>query len=201
MIIFLIGLYILLNIENGNITVENHQKLIIKIRYYLRKFYTFQLYATNHLISIKKIQVFWFVIHGLYDLLLLEVETNKKLCQYGSRRSSGLTKVEAANKIASDFVRDYKMKYYKQQIIQSFQQLRLRDVKGITYERIEISVLPVIPHFSCNTGNVDQTDRKDNVASQCDLTQKLSAVVSRTVKFWSFSKTTNALFATVTTKR
>ena len=124
MIIFLIGLYILLNIENGNITVENHQKLIIKIRYYLRKFYTFQLYATNHLISIKKIQVFWFVIHGLYDLLLLEVETNKKLCQYGSRRSSGLTKVEAANKIASDFVRDHKMKYYKQQIIQCFQQLR-----------------------------------------------------------------------------
>ena len=143
----------------------------------------FQLHANNMPTSIKKIQVFRFVNYGLHDLLLLEVETNKNYRQYGSRRTSGLTEEKSSNKIANDFVRDYKMKYYKQQIIQSFQQLRLRDVKGITYERIEISVLPVIPHFSCNTGNVDQTDRKDNVASQCDLTQKLSAVVSRTVKF------------------
>ena len=91
--------------------------------------------------SIKKLQVFRFVIHGLYDLLLLEIKTNKKYRQYGCRRSSGLTEEGGANKIANDFVEDYKSEHYKAKIIQGFHQLRLRYVTGIIYDDMDISIL------------------------------------------------------------
>ena len=142
--------------------------------------------------SIKKLQVFRFVIHGLYDLLLLEIKTNKNYRQYGSRRTSGLTEEESANKLANDFVREYKINYYKEQIILGFQQLRLRDVKGVTYECINIPVLPVLPHSSCNMGYIDDsmTERKENKVSQCDLKIKLKAVDknSEVFKFFEGNK-------------
>lgn len=91
--------------------------------------------------SIKKIKVCRFDNHGLYDLLLLEIEGNKKLRQYSSRRTSGLTEKESANKIANDFAEDYKSEYYKEKIIQGFQQLRLRYVTGKTFDAMDISIL------------------------------------------------------------
>ena len=142
--------------------------------------------------SIEEIYLLRCVSNGQYDYLILRVKSNNNFACINSGRSSGLSEEEAVNTIANVFVNDYKSEYYKEKIIEGFEQLRLRNVTNILSDDMEIPVLPFEPHYSCKMKTVDSstTDRQKNEVSQCELKQKLTEVDkdSKVVKFFEDKK-------------
>ena len=107
--------------------------------------------------SIEEIYLLRCVSNGQYDYLILRIKSNNNYAHINSGRSPGLTEEEAVNTIANVFLKDYKSEYYKEKIIEGFEQLRLRNVTNSFSDDMEIPVLPFEQHYSSKMKSIDSS--------------------------------------------
>ena len=93
--------------------------------------------------QIKKLNIMRASHDGQYSYLeVVVVYTNRLISEYGFNYRSRLSEEEAVARIADNFARDHNCETAKQRIVQSFEELRSRDVTGTSFESQYVYLLP-----------------------------------------------------------